>query len=208
MMHLHFVSSADSWLVTLSAFAGAVHVLAPDHWMPLSLASWQRKWGAGKTFLLSLLALGAHLLMGFALYLAIRPVLMTWNSKWLFPASVLMVILCAAARTARFSRIREVLRMGPNRLWSAFAVLSLLGPCESLIPVMVKAHHLGFGYLSAGAAFAVGTVVSGIVTIALGRLIWNHPRRFTRGIDWTSHWRSVVPAALGVALGIIFILKL
>jgi len=183
-------------------------MLAPDHWMPLSLSSWQKRWGVGKTMLLSLLAISVHLALGFSIYLAIRPLLLSWDARWLFPASVGMVVVVAALRSARFSRIREVLRLGPNRLWSSVAVLSLLGPCESLIPVMVKGHNLGIGYLSAALAFALGTILSGVIVIAMGRSIWNHPSRLNQIVSWALQRRSAVPAALGVAIGIVFILKL
>jgi hypothetical protein len=183
-------------------------MVAPDHWMPLSLSSWQRRWGVSKTILLSLLALSFHLAFGFLLYLAIRPILLSFESRWLFPVSVALVIVAAALRSIRFNRIREVLRLGSNGLWSAVSVLSLLGPCESLIPVMVKGHHLGIGYLSAAIAFALGTVIAGVLVISMGRFIWNHPNRLNQIVCWALRRRSAVPAALGVALGIIFILKL
>lgn len=183
-------------------------MLAPDHWMPLSLSSWQRRWGVGKTVALSLLALSFHLVLGFSIYLAIRPLLLSFNSSWLFPVSVGMVIIAAGLRSVRFNRIREVLRLGPNRLWNTAAVLSLLGPCESLIPVMVKGHNLGMGYLSAAVAFALGTVIAGVIVIAMARSLWNHPSKLNQIISWALRRRSAVPAALGVALGIIFILKL
>jgi hypothetical protein len=207
-MHSLLVSQSDIWLLTLSAFAGAVHMLAPDHWMPLSLSSWQRKWGMTKTVMLSLLALSFHLAFGFLIYLAIRPVLLSFESRWLFPLSVALVVLAAALRSVRFNRIREVLRLGSNRIWGAVSVLSLLGPCESLIPVMVKGHNLGMGYLSAAGAFAFGTVIAGVLVIMLGRSIWNHPSRLNQIVCWALRRRSVVPAALGVAIGIVFILKL
>lgn len=162
----------------------------------------------GKTIGLSLLALGFHLLLGFSIYLAIRPVLLSFDSRWLFPVSVGIVILAAGLRSARFNRIREVLRLGPNRLWTMASVLSLLGPCESLIPVMVKGHNLGIGYLSAAAAFALGTVLSGVLVIAMGRSLWNQPNKLNQIICWALRRRSAAPAALVVAIGIIFILKL
>jgi hypothetical protein len=183
-------------------------MLAPDHWMPLSLASWQRKWGVVKTVALSLLALIFHLALGFVLYLTLRPIIIAYRSHRLFYVSVALVILAAALRSARFGKIREVLRLGSNRIWRGVTVLALLGPCESLIPVMVKAHHLGIGYLSTAAAFALGTLVSGVLVITLGRYIWNHPIKLNQGVSWALHRRSVIPATLGVALGLIFILKL
>jgi hypothetical protein len=207
-MHLVLTHGSDFWFLILSAFAGAVHMLAPDHWMPLSLASWQRKWGMGKTSAYSFLAILTHLVFGFALYIAIRPALLNCDERWLFPASVAMVALSSALRYARFNRIREVLRLGSNPLWNAISILSLLGPCESLIPVMVKGHRLGSGYLLAAIAFAVGTLVAGLGVIVLGRSIWNHPSRLNQLISWALRRRSAMPAAIGVGLGIIFILNL
>lgn len=183
-------------------------MLAPDHWMPISLSSWQRRWGVGKTVGCSLLAVLFHLVLGFALYLVIRPVLLNCDERWLFPASVAMVALSAAVRHARFNRIRDVLRLGPNPLWKGVAILSLLGPCESLIPVMVKAHRLGDGYLLAALAFALGSIAAGLAVILAGRSIWNHPSRLNQLISWALRRRSAVPAAIGVGMGILFILKL
>lgn len=201
-------STSETLLLILSAFAGAIHMLAPDHWMPLSLKSWQRQWGQAKTLVLSLLALAGHLGVGFAIYLILRPLIITYVGSTLFMASVALVIAGAILRAARFGSIREILRMGSNRIWSTLSVLSLLGPCESLIPVMIKAHHLGVGYLVAFAGFAAGTLLSGLLLIFAGRYFWNHPIRLNQGVSWALQRRSVLPVLAGVTAGLIFLLKL
>jgi hypothetical protein len=200
--------STGGTLLLLSLMAGSVHVLAPDHWVPASLLCWQRRWKprAAVGFVLSSLLL--HVASGFAIYLVLAPLLERIAVSRFFAFAVGLVVVGAGIRAMRFSRIRDVLGLGSNWLWAALTVASLLGPCESIIPIFLKARQLGMGYLEPFMAFAAGTVLMGGAMIIGGGRIWNSPLHLTRSIRWANRPRSVVPIAAVVATGLIFLLRL
>lgn len=192
----------------LCALAGALHVLAPDHWVPASILSWQKGWKASRVALFSILVFVSHLLLGFLIFFLARPLMEGISSSTLLAFSLTLVALVAIARGMRFSRIREVLRGGQGGIWGVFTVFSLLGPCESIIPVFIKAGHLGTGYLLPFSAFFAGTLVAGIALIFSGRMIWNRPQLLPRALNWSRLRVAVIPVVTGVVVGLTYILKL
>ena len=195
-------------LVLLSALAGAVHVMSPDHWVPASLFSWQRRWPLSRTLLFVLGALGLHLALGLAVYFALDEWLLSLDSHRMILLSMSMVFGVMVLRAVRFSSIQKVQQLGPHRWWGLLAVLSLLGPCESLIPVLMKSRVLGYGYFVPFLAFSVGTLGTGAGLIASGRMVWNRPFGLTRLLGWVDRRVAVLPVAAGLILGLRFLLRL
>lgn len=195
-------------LVLLSAFAGAVHVTAPDHWVPASILSWQRRWRPSVSVLFAASALTFHVLMGAAIYFAFDDTLRALNPARLFPYSMIFVVAVMLLRAFRFSRIRDVQRVGPHAWWGMAAVMSLLGPCESIIPIFLKSASLGVGYLVPLLAFLVGTVLVGAGLTLTGRFVWNRPLWLIRAFDWANRRLAILPIAAGVALGLRYLLRL
>jgi uncharacterized membrane protein YdfJ with MMPL/SSD domain len=84
----------------------------------------------------------------------------------------------------------------------------LLGPCESIIPIFIKAASLGTGYALPLASFLAGTVLTGSVLVLSGRIVWNRPFWLMRAFDWALQRTAVLPVAAGVALGLRLLLRL
>lgn len=196
-----------SVFLEMAVLAGAVQVLAPDHWVPASILSWQRGWRWKRTATFALAAFLAHVLMGFGIFWLLNDVFEKMRPKEYLFFSIFLLVGSALARSLRMSRIREILRVGPRGAWGIFTVLSLLGPCETLIPVLLQARHLGVGYLLPSVGFFVGTCFSGILLVVAGRMIWNRPLWFTESVRWAERKLTSVPVAAGVLLGISLMLK-
>ena len=198
---MNFTQDMDK-VIYFSLMAGAVHALAPDHWIPSSVLIWQRGWSNLRSTVFAAVMYLMHILMGAMIYFAFDKLLFKIDSARMVTFTMVLVFAVLLARLFRFSRIREVLRAGPNSLWGVFAVISLLGPCESIIPVLLRTRQMGVGYLPAFVAFAVGTMTSGIIMVLMGRSIWNRPMWLPRGIRIASRSSVVLPVIAMLALGL------
>jgi hypothetical protein len=195
-------------LVFLSALAGAIHVTAPDHWVPTSVLGWQRRWSPARAALFTAFVLTFHVLMGAGIYFAFDEPFRALDPARLFPYSLLMVVAVMLLRGFRFWRIRDVQRVGPNLWWGLVAVMSLLGPCESIIPIFLKSASLGIGYVVPLLAFLAGTISMGVVLTLTGHFMWNRPHWLIRAFDWANQRLAILPITAGVALGLRYLLRL
>jgi hypothetical protein len=203
MLHL---SSIETVFV-LSVLAGAVQVLAPDHWLPASVLAWQRGWSIFRSMAFAFFAFVLHLSLGLLIYFVCNPFLNHLNSASLFVFALALILTSMGLRMFRFSRIREVLGAGPRSTWGFFAVFSLLGPAEAIIPILVRSGQIGIGYLTPTLAFGFGTVTVGLVCVVVGRLLWNKPLWLPRGIYWARKRIAVIPVAAGLVVGLTVILN-
>lgn len=207
-----FKDSAVLIFAVICMVGGAFHVLAPDHWMPASLLSWQRGWPTRRLAFFSLMVFVPHLFLGFLIYWALSKIFLTFDSSTLLVFSFVLVGAVAVVRSIRFKRIYEVLRMGPQGSAGLFTVVSLLGPCESLIPILIKAKSLGAGYMLPSVFFFLGTVISGVFLMVSGQYLWNCPHWFPRGLRWSGQWskRSIfaMPAVVGVLFSLMWMFRL
>jgi hypothetical protein len=198
-----------SSLLALSFMAGAVHVIAPDHWMPLSLLGWQKSWREGRLALLAAAGCCAHVLAGFILFLCMPPYIARLGARGFLWAAIAFVVVCGGLRSFRFQRIAETLRCKKDGGRALIAPLLLLGPAESLVPICFKAATAGNGYAGVLLAFMVGTFVSSVFLLSYGRITWNEPLKLVRNVSWTA--RGVVaalPAMVVVLAGIVLITRL
>ena len=195
-------------LILLSAFAGAVHVLAPDHWIPASIFTWQRRWRTSTSLVFSAMVLSLHVMLGVALYFAVDQWLRQLPQSYLFPIAMIFVFGVMILRGFRFSKIHDIQRLGPHNVWGGLSVLSLLGPCESIVPIFLKASSLGMGYFLPLVSFMAGTVVTGCLLVMSGRFVWNRPFWLMRAFDWMNARVAVLPVAAGVTIGLRFLLRL
>jgi len=80
--------------------------------------------------------------------------------------------------------LREAFLAGPQSKRGILASWSLLGPAETLIPVVLKASQLGHGYLLPVVCYAAGTLLAGDFLVMAGRRMWNQPGAVAQGWLW------------------------
>lgn len=202
------ISQSIVMFAALSALAGALHVLAPDHWVPASILTWQRGWRPGRTALFTGLIFLAHVLLGIVIYFAFEDLMSQVSGTNLLLFSLILIVAVAAVRGVRFSRIREVLRAGRSGVWGLLMVVSLLGPAECIIPILIKANQLGTGYLLPLVAFFSGTVIAGLILVISGQNLWNRPLLFPRNFQTVNRRFALVPVVATLAIGITLLIKL
>jgi hypothetical protein len=173
-------------LLAISFLLGAVHVLAPDHWVPLSLQVWQRSWDASRIRSVAAQFFLLHVLTGLLAALILSEWASSLGDDTLFGFSLAVVVGFAGFRFLRFSRLREAFLAGPQSKRGLLAAWSLLGPAESLIPVVLKSNQIGQGFWQPAAAYALGTLLAGTALVSIGRRIWNQPRLLAQAYAWVS----------------------
>ncbi len=195
-------------ILLLSFLLGAAHVISPDHWVPLSLQSWQRGWSAMRTRGVATQLYLLHILTGLLAALILSVWASALGDRTLLVFSLGMVALFTAIRFFRFSQLREAFLAGPQSKRGIMACWSLLGPAESLIPLVLKANQLGHGYIVPVLCYAAGTLVAGISLVQFGKRVWNQPGMVTQGWIWLNRitpFASVLlmmAAGLGAGLGL------
>ena len=195
-------------VLVLSVMAGSVHVMSPDHWVPASILTWQRRWSGLQASLFVIALLSLHLILGFLVYLGLDSWLAEMDSHRVSHYLTALVFIVMVMRAVRFSSIQKVQQLGNKKWWGVLAVFSLLGPCESLIPILMKSKSLGMGYLLPSLAFAGGTILTGGLLVSFGRIFWNRPVRLTQFFMWVDRRVAVLPITAGLILGIRFLLRL
>jgi hypothetical protein len=192
-------------LIYFAAFAGAVQMIAPDHWLPLSVFSWQRGWRVSSTVLFSLFFFVLHVALGLGLYLAFaHPLsLVTENHLAIFTVCFLGVL--GLLRAFHFSKLGYIIHRAPRwnnkSLGGAKSLLLFLGPSEMLIPVLMKARMDQVGFRIPVVAFFLGTVLAGSLLVASSRLLWNRPTMLPKAVHWAHGKLAAYPAALGALMG-------
>ncbi|MGK5086023.1 hypothetical protein WDW86_00555 [Bdellovibrionota bacterium FG-2] len=194
-------------ILFLSLLAGALHAVAPDRWMPTSLLVWKMKWNFGKTMGFAALALGFHVLLGVAVCFALGEIFFRMQPQDLFAFSIILVLLTALVRVWRFSRIREVMGARANSPWGVFAVISILGPAETVIPVLLKARESGLGFLLPALTFYAGVLGTGLLLVFLGRRVWDRPFRLRFWTAWAQSKRVIFPVAGVVVVNLLLLLQ-
>jgi len=190
-LYMHTFTS-PVWIVLLAILFGGLNVFSPDRWLPASVLAWQKGWKISRTISFLGIALFSHVLTGYLLFLLFQnignrigqkfSVDMGASSLFLFALGLMFFI--TLARRLRFPRIQEAFRVGQKGAWGSFIVFSLLGPCEVIVPIFVKAKSLGVGYLIPFLAFLTGTWITGIGLVAISKTIWNRPLGLPQGVDW------------------------
>lgn len=175
-----------SSLVAISFLLGLVHVASPDHWVPLSLQGWQRSWNSARIMGLGSQLLALHVATGLLAALLLREWALGLGEQGLLAFSLAMVVLFAGLRFLRFSKLREAFLAGPQSKRGILATWALLGPAESLVPVVLRSVQSGHGYLIPVLAYLAGTLLAGNFLFLAGRRLWNQPVRLAQGYAWVS----------------------
>jgi len=199
-------------ILILSFLAGAVQMIAPDRWIPLSVLSWRSRWSDSNTIGFSSLTFGMHLLLGVALFFALENTLKL-SQYGPFPLTLFAgsVILGGTAfRMKRFSRVRSILSAPfdspSSTAWGGVTAIGLLGPSEVLIPVLAKTLQMGASPVSVILAFTMGTLIAGNLMVGLGRRAWDRPFWLPRVLEVVQRDTSALTVAVGLILGVGFLL--
>lgn len=195
-------------LLALSAMAGAVHVVAPDHWFPASTLAWRRGWRMGRTVLFLSAAYALHLLAGFAIFSALSDSVLAFIEARLMLFTVGLICIAALVRSFRFSQVEGVVRSSSLSRWRLWTVLALLGPCESVIPILVKAREMGVEPARVCLWFLAGTLVAGIALVLGSQRVWNQPELLARWVSVMRGRVAPIPVAGVVAVGLVYFLHL
>ena len=186
-----------------AALAGAAQMIAPDRWMPASVFAWQKGWKSVRIAAFSLLIFSVHVGLGFGLYAVLARLLSAVSEDNLAIFSLLFLGLIGTVRAIRFSRFREILYRGPRVSAVIYTLLSLLGPSEMIIPVLMKARADGIPPLPALLPFWAGTCLAGFAMLIMARARWNEPMALPRAIQWCQSRVSALPMAAGALVGVV-----
>lgn len=195
-------------LLALSAMAGAIHMIAPDHWFPASTLAWRRGWRTGKVVLFLSVAYAFHLVLGYALFWLFREFWVGAVASRLMDFTIGLIALAALVRSYRFSHVEGLIRSSSLSRWRTWTVLALLGPCESIVPILIKGQQMSVPSHEVLAAFLAGTWIAGILLVFASQRIWNQPERLARWVSLIRGRISPIPVAGLVAVGLIYFLRL
>jgi hypothetical protein len=192
-------------LLLFAALAGAVQVVAPDRWMPASVFVWRRGWRLNRIAGFAALIFSVHVLLGALLYFALSRIFWQVSEDYLGIFSLLFLGSIGTIRAIRFSRFREVLYRDPQSGRVVYSLLSLIGPSEMVIPVLMKAHLEGIAILPVLGAFLLGTTAAGLTALSLARGRWNRPMALPSAVQWAQSRMATVPMAAGAIIGVVLI---
>ena len=195
---------------------GAVHTLAPDHWVPFAAVGRARRWSLRKTGAVTLLAGLGHVavsaLLGFSALLLGTAVMETWGDRLTSLAGLVLLAFGAGYGIWGLHRAthRRLPGLGGNEtdaLSSRTTVTSLfvlfaLDPCVPLIPLVVAAAALGphaaVTVIALYGAATLSTMTLLAVTARAGAGVLRAP--------WLDRWGHAAAGALillvGVAVGL------
>lgn len=200
------VVPVESLFLVLTGLVGIFHVWSPDHWLPLSVISWQKRWSAPRTVLTWTAACLAHVGLGLALAALVAPLLRWWDAPTLFLLSIALVLVFALLRGRRLVRLQEVLRSGALGRWGLYVSVGLLGPAELMVPIAVKGYQLGFETLASGVliraavVFGLCTWMGGLAAVLYGRARWEVPQALPRALQSVARQVGGVPLFMSVCL--------
>jgi hypothetical protein len=197
-------------LVLVSFIAGAVHVIAPDHWLPLSLLSWQRRWRQPSLWGAVLLSFGVHTAIGVLIYLAAKPLFLFLGKNYFSAFTFGLLILGTLLRNFTFNSQSDIMSIGTNSKWGLYRVGILLGPAESLLPILVKAELAEKTLAPVIGMYLAGSLIMALIFVNLGRALWERPLWLPRGISMVMDPKtmiSVVSVAGGFALALTTFLR-
>jgi hypothetical protein len=196
-------------LIVFAALAGAVQMVAPDRWMPISVFAWQRGWTVSRSALFAFPLFLFHVLLGLGLYLALQTPLSHIREKNLAGFTFLLLGGFGLIRAVHFARMGHVIHRNPRwhnkalRGW--LPLLFFLGPSEMVLPVLMKAHidEMDPGFLLL--VFFAATVVSGSILVGWARLSWNRPSFLPRAVDWCNSKIAAYPVAVSALVGVLLL---
>jgi hypothetical protein len=209
LMELMPSHSSESALFFITALLAVFHMLSPDHWVPLSVLSWQRGLERREIVRTSALLVLAHLGLAVLIYGLLLPFVSGsgLDSRSVLRLGAVIVASVVVLRLRRFERMLEVFRGGNAGKGALLTVLSLMGPAESLVPLLLKARADGSSGLAVLALYGVLSVASLLVLTFGGHVFWNDPTKLARGLNLFLRPGFSVPVTAGLGLGLVLALQ-
>jgi ABC-type nickel/cobalt efflux system permease component RcnA len=210
----------DGLFLTLAGAAvtvGALHTLAPDHWVPFAAIARAQEWSAAKTARITLLCGFGHVtvsaLFGLAGLLFGRAIFERAGARMEAVAGVLLVgfglaygvwgMRRAAGRRvhghahAHYDHVHDASK---TTAWSLFLLFSA-DPCVAVIPLLFAAAPLGtaptVGIVLLYEVSTIGTMVALVLPARAGFQRLRFP--------WLDHWGDAVAGGLIAATGVVVI---
>jgi ABC-type nickel/cobalt efflux system permease component RcnA len=211
---------AEGLFLTLAGAAvtvGALHTLAPDHWVPFAAIARAQRWSAGRTARITFLCGFGHVtvsaLLGFLGLLFGRAIFERAGARMEAVAGVLLVGFGLAygvwgMRRAAGRRVHghahahydHVHDPSKTTAWSLFLLFSA-DPCVAVIPLLFAAAPLGtapaVGLVLLYEAATIGTMVLLVLPARAGFERLRFP--------WLDHWGDAVAGGLIAATGVVVI---
>jgi nickel/cobalt transporter (NicO) family protein len=194
---------------------GALHTLAPDHWLPFAAIARAQGWSARRTARVTFLCGFGHVtvsaLLGLLGLAFGRKVFETAGEKMEAVAGILLIgfglaygvwgLRRAAGRHvhghahARYDHVHDASRM---TAWSLFLLFSA-DPCVAVIPLLFAAAPLGTapaaGIVLLYEAATIGTMIALVLPARAGISRLRFP--------WLDHWGDAVAGGLIAATGVV-----
>lgn len=196
----------DHWLLALmlaAATVGALHTIAPDHWVPFAALARARGWSRLRTARLTFLCGFGHVtvsaLLGvLALFLGLEAV-HAFGSSMESIAPLLLIAFGAAYMMWGLWRVFRVHHHHGDRPlteWSLF-LLFCADPCVAVIPLIMAASAGGWGaVLAVTLVYELATISTMLLLVAIA-----HAGAARVRFRWVDHYGDVVAGAVIVLFG-------
>lgn len=202
-------------LAGAAAGVGALHTLAPDHWVPFAALARAQRWSAARTARITFLCGFGHVtvsaLLGLLGLLFGRAIFERAGARMEAVAGVLLVGFGLAygvwgMRRAAGKRVHghshvhydHVHDASKTTAWSLFLLFSA-DPCVAVIPLLFAAAPLGVApTVGIVLLYEAATIATMIVLVLPARAGFEKLR-----IPWLDHWGDAVAGALIVVTGLV-----
>ncbi|MDY7091665.1 MAG: hypothetical protein SX243_01700 [Acidobacteriota bacterium] len=195
-------------LVLAALSLGALHSLAPDHWVPFAAVGRARRWSTGRTLRVTLLCglghLAATALLALGGFWLGAETLAAFGTGLTTAAGLLLIAggLTYAAwrwRTVASRRLQEAAEDDPSALTTGgLLVIFALDPCVALIPLVFAAATLGpTAVATVALTYAAATLTTMTALVApahRGLQTWRTP--------FLSRWADVLAGGTVALVGL------
>ena len=193
-------------LAVAAASVGALHSLAPDHWVPIAAVARARDWSARRTSRVALACGFGHVTVSVALGLAAlvtgEAAVRGLGDRSGAIASALLILfgLIYAAWGARhvLHGHRHAHGRAPTTAWALFLIYCA-DPCVAVVPILLAAAPLSRAATAAIViVYEAATIATMVVLTAIARV----GARSIRGA-WVERWGDSAAGALIVVTGVV-----
>jgi len=196
-------------LAIAGATVGALHALAPDHWLPIAAVSRARGWSVGRTARIALLCGFGHVtvsaLLGVIALVSGTAVVEALGARTGAVAGVLLIGFGACyalwgLRKLAHRHAHAHVHGDPSRttVWTLFAIYCA-DPCVAVVPIVFAAASLSRGATAAiVAVYELATIATMVALTALARA-----GAAKLGGRWVERYGDATAGGLIVATGVL-----